>query len=136
MTICGIELTGSEARLVLIQGEKEDFSIINVEPRKIILKDDSDQDEVKAFKDSIFAFFRENKVTKVLIKMRSKKGDYVGGPVGFKLEGIIQLYDECPVILVTPQKISASKKRHNVYIPSELYQYQKIAFETAFAELP
>ena len=56
--------------------------------------DDENPDEVKAFRDSMFAFFRENQVALVVIKKRGKKGEYSGGPVGFKLEGIIQLYEE------------------------------------------
>jgi len=39
-----------------------------------------------------------------------KKGEYAGGPIGFKMEGIIQLYEECPVKLVAPQTISATQK--------------------------
>ena len=91
MKICGIELSASEARLVLIKGKKKDFTLIDIEPRKIKLNDENDQNEVKAFRDSIFAFFREKNVSTIVIKKRGKKGEYAGGPVGFKLEGIIQL---------------------------------------------
>lgn len=136
MTICGIELSGSEARFALLQGNKDDFDLINVEPRKIKINDETDQNEVKAFKNSIFAFFRENKVSQVIIKKRGKKGDYAGGPTSFKLEGLIQLYDECPVTLVAPQTISAAKKRNIYTIPAELCKYQHTAFETAYTKMP
>ncbi len=136
MTICGIELAASEARLTLLRGEKEDFMLVDVEPRKIKINDDADQNEIKAFKDSIFAFFRENSVSNIYIKKRGKKGEYAGGPTSFKLEGIIQLYDECPVVLVSPQTISATKKRNSFDIPTELRKYQHTAFETAYTGLP
>ena len=135
MKICGIELSASEARLVLVKGKKEKFTLIDIEPRKIKLNDENDQNEVKPFRDSIFAFFREKNVSTIVIKKRGKKGEYAGGPVGFKLEGIIQLYDECPVILVAPQTISASKKRYKYKIPTEIRKYQHKAFETAFTKL-
>ena len=135
MIICGIELSASEARLALLEGKKDNFSLVGTKTRKIKLNNEADQNEVKAFRDSIFAFFREKKVSIIAIKKRGKKGAFSGGPVGFKLEGIIQLYDECPVILVSPQTISAAKKRYEYTIPKEIMKYQQIAFETAFTRL-
>ena len=136
MTICGIEMSGSEARLVLLDGTKATFNHIEIEPRKIKLSDDENPDEVKAFRDSIFAFFKENQIALVVIKKRGKKGDYSGGPIGFKLEGIIQLYEECPVTLVAPQTISAAQKKHSPAKPANLRKYQYPAFETTFSALP
>ena len=135
MTICGIEMSGSEARLVLLDGDKSSFAHIDVEPRKIKLTDDENPDEVKAFRESILAFFRENQVAHVVIKKRGKKGEYSGGPVGFKLEGIIQLHEECPVTLVAPQTISAAQKKNTPAKPTSLRKYQYNAFETAFSAL-
>ena len=129
-------MKGSEARIVLLDGSKASFSHINVDPRKIKLTDDDNQDEVRAFCNSIYAFFRENKVELVAIKKRGKKGDYSGGPIGFKLEGIIQLYDGCSVKLVAPQTISAAQRKHSPEKPKNLNKYQYPAFETAFSELP
>lgn len=57
MTTCGIEMSGSEARLVLLNGTKASFAHNNIEPRKIKLTDDENPEEVKAFRESIFAFF-------------------------------------------------------------------------------
>ncbi len=136
MTICGIEMSASEVRLVLLQGEKENFTLINTGTRKIKLTDDADQEEVKAFRNSIFAYFHENQVSQIVIKKRGKKGDFSGGPVGFKLEGIIQLYEECPVTLVAPQTISAVQKKYDIEKPQGLKKYQYTAFETAFSKLP
>lgn len=135
MTICGIEISASEVRLVILQGEKKDFTLLDTKLRKIKLTDDSDQNKVKAFQDSIFAYFHENQVSEIAIKKRGKKGDFSGGPVGFKLEGIIQLYDNCSVSLVAPQTISAIQKKFNVEKPKELKKYQYPAFETAFSKL-
>lgn len=89
MTICGVEMSGSEVKLVLLQGTKASFNHIDIEPRKIKLIDDENPNAVKTFRDSIFAFFKENQVALVVIKKRGKKGQFSGGPIGFKLEGII-----------------------------------------------
>lgn len=135
MTICGIEMSGSEAILVLVNGTKSNFSYREVAPRKLKISDDTDPDEVKAFRDSLFAFFRENDVDFVVIKKRGKKGDYAGGPIGFKLEGIAQLYEDCPVKLVAPQTISAALRKHTPSVPESLRKYQHRAFQTAFSVL-
>jgi len=136
MNTCGIEVSGGEVKLVLLDGTKASFTHINVEPRKIKLTDDENPVEVKAFRDSIFAFFRENQVECVAIKKRGKKGDFSGGPVGFKLEGIIQLYEDCPITLFAPQTIAATQKNHSPSKPASLTKYQHNAFETAFSALP
>ncbi|MBN1497538.1 MAG: DUF3010 family protein [Spirochaetes bacterium] len=136
MKICGIEIAGSEIRLVILDGEKCNFSLINVEPRKITLSDDTNQNEVKAFKETVFAYMRENGVQHIAIKQRNKKGGFSGGAVGFKIEGLIQLYNDCEVSLISPVGISACKKKYEISPPSELAKYQGEAFETAFKALP
>ena len=135
MTTCGIEMFGSEARLVLLNGDKSSFTHADVKPKKMKLTVDENPAEVRAFRDSIFAFFRENNVTLIAIKKRGKKGDYSGGPVGFKLEGIIQLYEDCPIRLVAAQTISAAQKKDSPDKPDTLLKYQYNAFETAYSVL-
>ena len=63
MTICGIEISGSEARVVLLDGTRAFFTHVNIEPRKIKITDDENPDEVKTFRDSMFSFFLKIKST-------------------------------------------------------------------------
>jgi hypothetical protein len=135
MIVCGIELASSEARLVVLDGSKDSYSHISTSPPKVVLADDENPIEVNAFKETIFAFFRENHVGKIVIKKRNKRGGYAGGPVSFKLEGLIQLYQGCEVVLLSPQTISAAVRKHSLSIPKELNNYQQSAFETAFTGL-
>ena len=107
MIVCGIEMAASEARLVLLEGTKSNFHHIDVKIRKFKIADDENAGEVRAFRDTLYAFFRENKVEIIAIKKRGKKGDYAGGPIGFKLEAITQLYEGCPIVLIAPATISA-----------------------------
>ena len=136
MIVCGIEMAASEARLVLLDGNKSSFHHFNVEPRKLKITDDENADEVKAFRDTLYTFLRENKVEIIAIKKRGKKGDYAGGPIGFKLEAIVQLYEECPIVLIAPATISARIKKHTAGTPATLKKYQYSAFQTAFSALP
>ena len=58
------------------------------------------------------------------------------GYYDLKKEAVIQLYEECPVILVAPQTISAAQKKLSPGKPENLRKYQHSAFETAFSKLP
>ena len=136
MIVCGIEMAGSEARLVLLNGDKSNFYHVNVEPRKLKISDDENADEVRTFRDSLYGFLRESSAEIIAIKKRGKKGEYAGGPIGFKLEAIAQLYEDCPIVLIAPATISAMIKRHNTDIPATLKKYQHTAFQTAFSALP
>jgi hypothetical protein len=136
MIVCGLEMAASEVRLVVLNGTKTDFLHVNIEPRKLPLADDENANEIRAFRDSLYAFFRENRVERVSIKKRSKKGDYAGGPVGFKMEAITQLYTDSEVDLVNPQAIASAIKRNEPEVPTTLRGYQKTAFEAAFCALP
>ncbi len=135
MAICGIEMSGSDSVLVLLDGVKSAFSHVNVKPEKLTLANDEAPAEIKAFRDSLFAFFRESNVTLIVIKKRSKKGKFAGGYIGFKLEAIAQLYDDCPIRLVASTPISAAMKKHNPSTPKSLRKYQEAAFQVAFGAL-
>ena len=63
MIVCGIEMAASEARLVLLDGSKSDFTHINAKPQKLVLTDDTNAEDVRAFRDDLYAFFRENRVS-------------------------------------------------------------------------
>ncbi len=136
MIVCGMEMAASESRLVLLSGNKSNFCHIDVKPRKIKIADDENAEEVRAFRDSLFAFLRVNNVDMVAIKKRGKKGEYAGGPIGFKFEAIAQLYKECPVSLIAARTITVNTNRHAPEIPDTLLKYQYAAFETAFTMLP
>jgi len=136
MIVCGIEMYGSEACLVILDGTKDEFTHRNIQPKKLKLANDENGVEIRAFKDSLYAYFRENQVEYVVIKKRSGKGGYSGGPVGFKMEAIAQLYTDTQVDLLSPQTISAALRRNAPTSPPSILKYQKSAFETAFCGLP
>jgi hypothetical protein len=135
MRVCGIEISRNEARLVLLDGEGKNFTHIDVEPRRVTIQDDNQSEAVKAFLTTISAFFRENAVELVGIKTRSTRGLYAGSSTGFKIEGLIQLYDDCDIMIIPYQTVAASIRKHNPTIPNSILEYQKAAFETAFAIL-
>jgi len=136
MIMCGMEMAASEIRLVLLSGSKSDLNHIDVKPRKLKIADDENAEEIRTFRDSLFAFLRENNVDMVAIKKRGKKGEYAGGPIGFKLDAITQFYEGCPVSLIAPRTITTNINKHAPKIPDALLKYQYAAFQTAFTALP
>lgn len=132
MTLCGIEIKGSEA---IIAVAAPDLTHVTLATKKIALEDDDEAANVKAFASQVAAFVRDNGITRIAIKKRSKKGEFAGGPTTFKIEGVLQLLDGVEVTLLSPQTINAQYKKHNFELPATLNKYQHEAFKTACSAL-
>ncbi|NMZ42484.1 DUF3010 family protein [Pseudomonas proteolytica] len=132
MTLCGIEIKGSEA---IIAVAAPDLTHVTLATKKIALEDDDEAANVKAFASQVAAFVRDNDITRIAIKKRSKKGEFAGGPTTFKIEGVLQLLDGVEVTLLSPQTINAQYKKHNFELPATLNKYQHEAFKTACSAL-
>jgi hypothetical protein len=132
MTLCGIEIKGSEA---IIAVAAPDLTHVTMATKKIALEDDDEAANVKAFASQVAAFVRDNGITRIAIKKRSKKGEFAGGPTTFKIEGVLQLLDGVEVTLLSPQTINAQNKKHNFDLPATLNKYQHEAFKTACSAL-
>jgi hypothetical protein len=102
LKICGIELKSNIASLVVIN----DGEYIDLKIKKIILENDENQDDIRKFCNEFLLFLEQNFIDKVVIKKRAKKGNFAGGPVTFKMEGLIQLNPLCEVELISAQTIS------------------------------
>jgi len=136
MKICGIELKSNYTVLTLIDYSSDDIiDYIDLKIKKIILEDDENRDSIfKYFKD-INTFFNDNKVEKIIIKKRSKKGAFSGGPVSFKMEGLIQLYSNAEVKLISSASINSYEKKNEIEFPKELKKYQEQAFLSIISSL-
>lgn len=135
MKICGIEIKGSEALLAVVGLEGGAPAHLAAPLKKIALDDDEDAAQVKAFAAQCQAFVREQQIDALAIKKRSKKGDFAGGPTTFKIEGILQLLEQCEVQLVSPQTLTAQARKHTLELPASLNKYQHEAYKSACAVL-
>ncbi len=135
MKVCGIDLSGSSANVVVLEGSHDNFEINDTGIPKIILANSDSADDVRNFKDDFQAFIVNHNIEKVGIKKRGTKGKFAGGAVSFKMEGIIQLINEADIVLIPAQTISA--KLRNVTLPTSdsLFGYQQSAYETAYTLL-
>ena len=129
MKICGIELKANNAIFALIDDKK----FIDLKTKKLTVEDDETQDDIRKFCNEFLLFLEENKVEKVVIKKRAKKGTFAGGAVTFKLEGLIQLNPFCEVELISSQTIGSFEKKNVIEFPKELKKYQEQAFLTALS---
>jgi len=135
MKICGVEIKGSEAIFAIVRRDGEALNHEAISLKKIALEDDESASNVKMFASQARAFIKDQELTHLAIKKRSKKGEFAGGPTTFKIEGVLQLLEHCDVTLVSPQTISAQAKKHDVALPASLNKYQHEAFKAACAVL-
>jgi hypothetical protein len=131
MRICGVDISGGDAVVALVDVAAGSITPVGSDTKRISLKDDEAQDSLRLFADTFGAFLRNNNVELVAIKKRNKKGQFAGGSVTFKIEGIIQLTAPCAVRLVSSQTVSAAQRKHAIESPPEMNKYQHDAFLTA-----
>jgi hypothetical protein len=131
MKVCGIELKGSDAVIVCLEGSKEDCNLICKDQKKFSIKDSNNQLDVSSFSSAIGSFLEENEFDEVGIKARATKGRFAGGSVSFKMEGIIQLCN-VNVEVIHGATIKSKLKSKNVSITDgEVLAYQKEALTVA-----
>ncbi|WP_168232778.1 DUF3010 family protein [Pseudomonas veronii] len=135
MTLCGIEIKGSEAIFAVASLDDQTLTHVALATKKIALEDDDEAANVKAFAAQVKAFVQENALQRIAIKKRSKKGEFAGGPTTFKIEGVFQLLEGVEVTLLSPQTVNAQNKKHNFDLPATLNKYQHEAFKTACSAL-
>ncbi|MFB3303028.1 DUF3010 family protein [Pseudomonas sp. AMR01] len=135
MTICGIEIKGSEAIIAVASLDNGALTHVAMSTKKIGLEDDDEAANVKAFAAQVNAFVQANAITRIAIKKRSKKGEFAGGPTTFKIEGVFQLLEGVEVTLLSPQTINAQYKKHGFELPGTLNKYQHEAFKAACSAL-
>jgi hypothetical protein len=109
----------------------DDNKYCDLKIKKLILEDDEKQGDIRQFCNDFLLFLEQNQIDKVVIKKRAKKGNFAGGAVTFKLEGLIQLNPMCEVELISPQAISSFEKKNMIEFPTTLKKYQEQAYLTA-----
>src|SRR3989344_3389220 len=135
MTLCGIEIKGSEAIIAVASLNNQTLTHVALATKKIALEDDDDAANVKAFATQVKAFVQDNAIERIAIKKRSKKGEFAGGPTTFKIEGVFQLLEGVEVTLLSPQTINAQAKKHGFEPPETLNKYQHEAYKAACSAL-
>ena len=134
--ICGIEISGDTATIVLLQGYRTSFEIVKSDFKKISISNEAEQSVIKSFHETMDNFIRQNEVDKLCIKKVSSGGMYSASPTAIKIEAILQL-SPIPVELLHPTKIASIIKKSAIDedLYKHLYKYQHKALEVAFCGL-
>lgn len=138
MKVCGVELKGNDAIICIMSRENGLYDIPHVRVQKLHLADAGDAEQVKHFQFTFRKLMDDYKVDRVAIKGRAMKGKFAGGPVGFKLEGAIQLLDEVVVEILSSSEIKKTLAKTQVAIDfrdTGLKNFQEQAFNAVFAYL-
>jgi len=129
MRVCGIELKSNYTILTLVDFLSDDIvDYIDLKIKKITLEDDENEQSVIKYFNEINAFFNDEKVEKIVIKKRSKKGAFSGGAVTFKMEALIQLYPNAEITLISSQAISSYERKNEITYPKKLKKYQEQSY--------
>lgn len=137
MIICGVELTGSDAVVCLLNLDRGQFSLPECKVRKLSLNKNHTREDLQQFQTAFAALMAEHNVTSVAIKERMPKGKFAGGAISFKLEAAIQLIPEkaLAVRLLPPAVIKSTLSANPLPIPfaeTGLKAFQETAFTAAY----
>lgn len=138
MKACGVEIKGNDAIICIMSKENNLYDIPHTRVQKISLVDAGDAEQVQKFQFTFAKLMEDYHVSHVLIKGRALKGKFAGGPVGFKIEGAIQLIKELQVEILAGSFIKKEIAKSQIEIDfrdTGLKQYQEQAFTTVFAYL-
>lgn len=138
MIICGVELTGSDAVVCLLNLDQGQFSLPECKVRKVSLKKNHTREDLQQFQTDFAVLMTEYGVKKAVIKERMPKGKFAGGAISFKMEAAIQLIaePELDVVLLTPSLIKstlAAKPLPVDFSETGLKVFQEAAFVVAYA---
>lgn len=131
MKVLGIEIKGR--KVIIVALEKNGNSIIDItgKYKPIELENDIEAENLRLFRDTLFACFNSFSPDAIVVKYRNPngKGDRAPSPISFKIEGVIQVYEQCPIILMHPQTIAAFYKKNTLTLsPKYGYQGEAIKF--------
>ncbi len=131
MKYCGIELKGSEARIISIDHDGEDYEFIAINIKKIKLNDTKSQEAARSFRADFQKLFGDNDFNKIAVKERGTKGKFAGGAASFKMEGLIQSLDyNVEVIHTATIKSRIKDKKLNM---AGINNYQEEALKVALS---
>jgi hypothetical protein len=111
MRVLGVEISGSDTRLVILDGTAEDFNIAFPSPSKLRLPAAGPEaDQLIAFKKQMHEVLKSNQAECLGII----RADFGTSPIRAKVECMIQVASSeasIPCTLVAPQTVAAAEKR-------------------------
>ena len=138
MRVCGVELTGNEAIISIMQLKDGLYDVPEVRVAKFVLGDAINTDPLKKFQFDFAQLMKDYQVDTVAIRQRALKGKFAGNPLSFKIEGALQLIDNLKTVVLSSAYIKEGLSKAQVKPDVReigLKKFQEQAMLTAFAYL-
>lgn len=138
MLICGVELSGNDAIISLLQFEAEIFNLPECRVRKIHCANPDSAEDLRYFQKTFAKLIEDYQIDEVVIRARQKKGKFAGGANGFKLEAALQLIKNQKVKIMESTAQKAALKKYPLpitFAETGLKKFQEPAFMAAFAAI-
>jgi Protein of unknown function (DUF3010) len=131
MKVVGIEI--DSRKVIVVALERTDDGIVNYtgKYKPIKLEDDDVAENVRLFKNTLFATLDGFSPEVVVFLGRGTSGMFAASPISFKIEGLLQLYENADVCCTKPQTISAFFKKNELDVVCE-FGYQKNALNVSY----
>jgi hypothetical protein len=136
MIFCGVDLTGNDAVICLLEQDKGHFNLPDCRVRKLTLTKGHSVDDLRKFQFEFKKLMRDYNVDKVVIRERMPKGKFAGGAISFKLEATVQLISDLNVIILSPTQIKTALSENPLpvkFSDTGLKIFQEVAFKAAYA---
>lgn len=138
MRICGVDLSGSDAVICLLELDKEQFNLPDCRVRRLSLKKEHTTEDLRQFQIEFEKLMSDYRVDKVVIRERLQKGKFAGGAISFKLESAIQLIAGLDATLLSPSQIKSTLSENPLpvaFSDTGLKAFQEVAFKAAYTAL-
>ena len=131
MKAIGIEIAKKRAVcFALEQDNQGDYINLTGTSKYFEIKEDQDNREIRNFQRTINDFFDSINPDTIAIIARQTKGRFASSSFSFKIEGLIQCYEEVDVEFVSPRTLSAYYKKNTLLVPFD-HGYQENAVKLA-----
>jgi len=138
MRVCGVELTGNEAVIAIMQYKDGLYDVPPVRTTKLTLHDPINTEPLKKFQFDFAQLMKDYQIDKVIIRQRPLKGKFAGNTLSFKIEATLQLMQGIEVLVITPEYIKQGLKQAQnspTAVELGLKKFQEQAMLTAFGYL-
>lgn len=130
MIVFGVELKGSEARVVIAEKDTNGLCI-GKDYKKIKINSPS-QDDATSFRDLFVALIDQYSPSKLVLNVRQQKGEFAAGAMTFLMEGILLTLNQVEVVSFSVQTLSAKLKLGAIQPAFPSYpQYTEKAYQLA-----
>lgn len=132
MKVIGIDIDKTKAIFYIL--EEDQYGNLQNRTgsfRSLTLTDDTDNATIRTFQSTVHSFFDKTNPDRIGILKRQTKGRFRSAPLSFKIEGLLQCYEEIEIEFVQPIRVSGFFKKNDFILDLE-FDYQEDAAKLAW----